>query len=82
MVDAADRNRIEESTKELNELMAMEELKDVPFVVFGNKIDMKDAMSEEELREQMGLPFHNTWGKDKNAPNAQNRKCEVFMISV
>ena len=60
----------------------MQELKDVPFVVFGNKIDMKDAMSEEELREQMNLPFHNTWGKDKNNVNAGARKAEIFMISV
>ena len=38
--------------------MAMKELEEVPFVIFGNKIDMKDAVSEEELREVLGLHFH------------------------
>ena len=66
MVDAADRSRIKESANELQELMGMEELKDVPFVVFGNKIDVKDAMSEDELREAMNLHYHSTYGKDKN----------------
>ena len=58
MVDAADRERLPEVKKELDELMGMKELEEVPFVVFGNKIDMKDAVSEEELREVLGLPFH------------------------
>ena len=58
MVDAADRERLPEVKKELDELMGMKELEEVPFVVFGNKIDMKDAVSEEELRDVLGLPFH------------------------
>ena len=58
MVDAADRERLPEVKKELDELMAMKELEEVPFVIFGNKIDMKDAVSEEELREVLGLHFH------------------------
>jgi len=36
----------------------MPELQNVPFVVFGNKIDRKEALKEEELREVMGLSFH------------------------
>ena len=58
MVDAADRDRLPEVKKELDELMGMKELEEVPFVVMGNKIDMKDAVSEEELREYLGLHFH------------------------
>ena len=58
MVDAADRDRLPEVKKELDELMSMKELEEVPFVVMGNKIDMKDAVSEEELREYLGLHFH------------------------
>jgi len=38
--------------------MARKELAEVPFVVMGNKIDMKDAVSEEELRSILGLEFH------------------------
>jgi hypothetical protein len=36
----------------------------VPFVVFGNKIDKKESLKEEELREALGLHFHQTFGKD------------------
>ena len=82
MVDAADRERLPEVKKELDELMGMKELEEVPFVVFGNKIDMKDAVSEEELREVLGLHFHQTAGKDVNNKNAGTRPNEVFMISV
>ena len=55
MVDAADRDRIAESKKELDSLLEMPELATVPFVVFGNKIDKKDSFKEEELREYLGL---------------------------
>ena len=41
----------------------MEELYEKPIVVFGNKIDRKEALKEEEFREAMGLPFHMTKGK-------------------
>ena len=82
MVDAADRDRLPEVKKELDELMSMKELEEVPFVVMGNKIDMKDAVSEEELREYLGLHFHQTAGKDPNNKNAGARPVEVFMISV
>ena len=60
----------------------MPELQEVPFVIFGNKIDMKDAVSEEELREIMGLHYHQTTGKDKGNRNPGTRNIEVFMISV
>ena len=64
MVDAADRERINEAKKELDSLLEMKELENVPFVVFGNKIDKKDSFKEEELREYLGLHFHQTYGKD------------------
>ena len=61
----------------------MPELKDTPVVVFGNKVDKREATSEEEFREVMGLPYHMTKGKD---PNQQNPGAcgtiEVFMCSV
>lgn len=58
MVDAADHSRLEEAKQELDSLKAMPELEKVPFVVFGNKIDMKDSLKEEDLREVLGLQFH------------------------
>ena len=50
MVDAADLNRLPEAKQELDNLVAMQELKDVPVCVFGNKVDRKEALKEEEFR--------------------------------
>ena len=83
MVDAADINRLQEAKAELDSLLIMPELKDVPIVVFGNKVDKKEALKEEEFREVMNLPFHLTKGKDVNNfnPGAKGN-IEVFMCSV
>lgn len=58
MVDAAEHGRLEETKAELTKLLEMPELTNVPFVIFGNKIDKKEALKEEELRDVLGLPFH------------------------
>jgi GTP-binding protein SAR1 len=47
MVDAADVNRLAEAKEELEGLLNMPELKDLPVVVFGNKVDKKEALKEE-----------------------------------
>ena len=82
MIDAADQTRLEESKAELHKLLSMPELSNVPFVVFGNKIDMRGALKEDELREFMGLPYHQTYGKDPSQKNPSARPVEVFMCSV
>jgi GTP-binding protein SAR1 len=58
MVDAAASNRMVEVKKELDNLLQMPELQNVPFVIFGNKIDMKESLKEDELREYLGLHYH------------------------
>ena len=43
LVDAADSQRFEESRKELTGLLSSNDLKDVPIVILGNKIDKKEV---------------------------------------
>lgn len=60
-------------------MLAMEDLAKTPFLILGNKIDHPDAVSEDELRHQLGL--YQTTGKGK-VPLEGIRPIEVFMCSV
>merc|ERR1711939_484767 len=70
LVDAKDHERFPE---------AMEELGKTPFLVLGNKIDHPEAISEEQLRNVLGL--YQTTGKGQ-VPLEGIRPIEVFMCSV
>ncbi|EIE26573.1 sar-type small GTPase [Coccomyxa subellipsoidea C-169] len=82
LVDAVDRERFLESKKELDALLSDEALAAVPVLILGNKIDIPQAASEDELRLNLGLMNYTT-GKGK-VPVTENslRPIEIFMCSV
>ena len=78
LVDALDRDRFAEAKAELDALLCDESLAEVPFLVLGNKIDVPEAASEEQLKEQLGL--WETSGKV--GKRAGVRPLELYMCSV
>mmetsp|Transcript_13169 Transcript_13169/g.28604 ORF Transcript_13169/g.28604 Transcript_13169/m.28604 type:complete len:190 (+) Transcript_13169:74-643(+) len=81
LVDSNDRERFHEVKNELDNLLADEQLTDVPFLILGNKIDMPRAASEDELRHALGL-VHLTTGKGTSTALKDVRPVEIFMCSV
>ncbi|KAF4669220.1 Arf GTPase arl1 [Perkinsus olseni] len=55
VVDSADRDRLPDARRELNNLLDEEELQGVALLVFANKQDLPDAMSSVEVSEGLGL---------------------------
>ena len=82
LVDACDKERFEESKKELDALLSDESLATVPFLILGNKIDIPYAASEDELRYRMGLSNFTTGKGRVDLANTNVRPLEVFMCSI
>mmetsp|Transcript_8830 Transcript_8830/g.19401 ORF Transcript_8830/g.19401 Transcript_8830/m.19401 type:complete len:194 (+) Transcript_8830:87-668(+) len=82
LVDAADRTRFSEAKEELSHLLEEQSLSQVPFVVLGNKIDIPTAASEDELRHNLGLYSHMTYGREVRKDTNGQRPVEMFMVSV
>jgi GTP-binding protein SAR1 len=82
LVDSADRERFFESKKELDSLLSDDSLSEVPFLVLGNKIDLPQAASEDDLRYNLGLT-NLTTGKGKvDLKDSNVRPIEIYMCSV
>ena len=45
-------------------------------------MDKRDALTEDALRDRLGLGYHQTYGKDASVKNASARPVEIFMCSV
>lgn len=80
LVDATDRTRFPEARKELNAMFLSPDLEGVPFLVLGNKVDLPHAVSEQDLKHELGL--FDTFGQDKGPTDYEVRPVEVYMCSV
>ena len=82
LIDTADRERFAEAKVELDKLLAIESMQHVPFLILGNKIDIANAASEQELRHVMGL-FQTTGKTNFNVgKDTGTRPVELFMCSI
>lgn len=52
-MDAADYDNLSVSRRELHDLLSKPSLNGIPLLVLGNKIDKKEALSKQDLTEQM-----------------------------
>lgn len=55
VVDSNDRERVEESREELQQMLQEDEMRDAVVMVFANKQDLPNAMTTTELSEKLGL---------------------------
>lgn len=79
-MDAHDVERFDEVKHEMGVLLSANELKDIPMVILGNKIDKKGAVSEPQLKKEIGIS--ETTGKDPKKQPKGIRPMEVFMCSL
>lgn len=79
VVDASDQERIDESRKELAKVLNDKYISSVPVLILGNKIDKPDVLSEDQLKNCLGISEITT---GKNQADLLSRPLELFMCSV
>ena len=55
VVDSNDGERLEECREALNDVLADEEMKGVPVLIYANKMDLPNSITVPELTERLGL---------------------------
>jgi len=77
LVDSADRQRMEESKKELVSLIEDSNLANSPFLILANKTDLETSLPFEELVSQLGLV-----DKLQDANDSNQRPIKLFQCSL
>ena len=81
LVDVSAPERFPDSKKEFDKVVFSDELRNVPILILGNKIDKQGAVNEETIREVFGLTTNTSFGQNK-VEKINGKKVEVFMCSV
>ena len=55
VVDSADAERLEEARESLHMILQEEAMRDVPVLIYANKMDLPNALSVPQLSERLGL---------------------------
>ncbi|KAM3725290.1 ADP-ribosylation factor [Dirofilaria immitis] len=55
VIDAADRERVDEARQELHRIINDREMRDAIILVFANKQDLSEAMKPHEIQDKLGL---------------------------
>ncbi|KAG2212692.1 hypothetical protein INT47_000669 [Mucor saturninus] len=78
MVNASAPDRFLEAKAELDGLLSIEYMKNIPFLILGNYLDEQGAMSEQEIRQGLGLEDITGDGKG----SAPKRPVKLIMCSA
>ena len=80
MVDAAATDRFAEAKEELDKLLSDENLAKVPFLILGNKVDLPQAVSPDQIATALGIYMQT----DINATSVQpgQRAIRIFPCSI
>ncbi|KAJ8023143.1 GTP-binding protein SAR1a [Holothuria leucospilota] len=82
LIDAADHSRFREAKAELDSLMTDEMVANAPILILGNKIDLPQAVGDDQLRQEFGLLGLTTGKGQTPLKDLQGRPIELFMCSV
>ena len=80
IIDSTDYKRFFEAKNELYKLLNDENLQEIPFLILGSKFDSPIAVTEIQLRAELGL--EQTSGKDGSKLYHNKQPVELFMSSV